>query len=208
MFRARVSALLALALSLTGCPRTTGTPRDAGFDAPYDPTVGNRFQGPISLDDQRVAAIDPLSLSAGATPCRAPLLARVYQVTDGDTVSVLGVEEVVDLRIRLIGVDTPEIAHDATPAECFGDEAAAFTSQLQGRVVWLTFDNSCLDPFGRTLAYVFVGGGAGDFWQRQLLRRGLARQFTDSSDRTFASLFAEDLSTAQAAPTGLWAVCP
>ena len=38
---------------------------------------------------------------------------------DGDTIVVDGT------HVRVIGIDTPEIAHDA-PAACYGDVAAAF----------------------------------------------------------------------------------
>jgi len=33
-------------------------------------------------------------------------------------------------RVRLIGVDTPEIKHPNKPVEHFGKEAAAFTRQM------------------------------------------------------------------------------
>jgi micrococcal nuclease len=59
--------------------------------------------------------------------------ATVEWVVDGDTIDVTvdGREE----RVRLIGIDTPEIPHDddvrpAQPGECFGTEAQEFTAAL------------------------------------------------------------------------------
>src|SRR5438045_855767 len=105
------SIALFASVALAGCPGRYEPPPDAGVDAPYDPATGNSFVGPISLDDQRVAAIDPSTLPAGSTPCRAPVLAHVYEIADGDTFSATGIGTVLDARIRLIGVNTPEIAH-------------------------------------------------------------------------------------------------
>ena len=48
----------------------------------------------------------------------------VQRVVDGDTL-MLGTGE----RVRLIGVDTPEIKHPNKPVEYFSKEASAFTQQ-------------------------------------------------------------------------------
>ena len=210
-WRGALGSVVLVAL-LGGCPRPVDRPdggTDAGLvDASYDPSVGNRYAGPVVLDDDRVENLDPSTLRTGSSPCREPLLGRVYHVADGDTISVSGQSEIVDLPgVRLIGVDTPEIAHMGNPADCYGDEAAAFTQQLMGRLVWLTFDNTCLDRFDRTLAYVHVGAGAGDMWQRQLLRRGFAREFAVGDNRAFESVFVSDASIASAENLGLWAAC-
>ncbi|MDX1578876.1 MAG: thermonuclease family protein, partial [Gemmatimonadota bacterium] len=158
-----------VALVLPGCPRMVGEDGGPPADANYDPVEGNPFEGPLSLDDERVRALDPNLLRAGSSPCRAPILGRVHRVIDGDTVNVRGESEVFDANVRIIGVDTPEVAHDGMPEECFGDEARAFNDQLLDRLVWLTFDRECFDRFDRVLAYLHVGGGNGDLWERQLL---------------------------------------
>ncbi len=182
-----------------------GTP--AGDGGGYDPVLGNGFEGPLLLDDARVAGIDGTALRAGASMCRAPIRGRVYRVIDGDTFGFTAADGSLDATVRMIGVDTPEIAHPPEPEECYGDEARAFTNQLFDRQVWLTFDNDCYDDFDRLLAYVHIGAGSGDFFQRQLLRRGFARVLTIGSDRTYAGLFEEDESAAMRADAGLWSAC-
>ena len=214
------SATGCLLLSLTvGCPATTGSDAtgdagpsetDAGevhADSGYDPALGNRFSGPIILDDGRVLEMDPSPLVAEPSACREPVLARVTRVVDGDTLLALGISTDLDERVRLIGVDTPELASDGLPAECYGNEARDFTEQLDGRAVWLTFDRDCTDRFGRLLAYVWVGPGPQDLWERQLLARGYARQTTFAPNDAHEATLLSDEELARRAGTGLWSEC-
>ena len=204
-------AVPALALLVVGCPhqapREDAAP-DPGFDAgPPEPS----FVGPVPFDDTAVSAIDPRTLPASPSACRAPLLARVTRVTDGDTFHVDGISESTgDLTIRIIGVNAPEIMHGAgtPPAECYGDEATVFTEQLVDHRVWLTFDPDCLDVYGRTLAYVTYGSAPTQMWERQMLRRGFARTLSISPNTTHRALFADDEAIAQSEHVGLWSACP
>ncbi|MBU7005814.1 thermonuclease family protein [Phosphitispora fastidiosa] len=81
--------------------------------------------------------------------------AEVTSVIDGDTVDVI-----VDRnreRIRLIGVDTPETKHPTQPVEAYGPEASNFTNRvLNGKSVFLEFDVTERDKYGRMLAYVWL----------------------------------------------------
>jgi micrococcal nuclease len=218
----RLAVVIALALALGGCPKLGSRgdgdggelPRDAGSipDAGTSVTDGGAglpFDGAFVLDDDRVRGLDPTSLPAGASPCRAPILARVTHVTDGDTITVSGLSETLrSQRVRMIGVDTPELADEGKPAECYSAEATAFTAQLDERLVWLTFDRGCIDIHDRLLAYVHVGGGEGDLWERQLLRRGLARVLVIPPNDMLESRFRSDQTVAESAPVGLWRDCP
>ncbi len=196
--------------ALSGCPRYYGFDAgsgDAGTREDAGPIV-NGFDGPIAfLPEAEMRDIDPSALRAGTAPCRAPLLGRVHFVFDGDTIDVRGENEVFDASVRMIGIDTPEIARDGNPAQCYGVEAQAFTRQLENRLVWLTFDNGCFDTFGRSLAYVHIGDGEGDFWQRQLLRRGFASLFTVSPNATYEPMFATDENEAARIGAGFWSAC-
>ncbi len=201
----------ALALSSAGCPGLRELPAGA-----YDPARGMPFEGFVRLDDERTAAVDPAALPEVAASCRGPLLVVVSDVRDGDTLEVNGLSEPtgpIALAVRLIGVDTPEVAHPAAVppqpvAECYGNEAGRFTELLRGHVAWLTFDQECEDGFGRLLAYAWVGQGPGDLWQRQLLRRGFADTLTIRPNDAMAPTFAEDRSVAMSEGLGLWSACP
>src|SRR5215210_429442 len=70
----------------------------------------------------------------------------VTSVVDGDTFDVSTQVEGTN-RIRLIGVDTPEVFRREAPC---GPEASDFTTErLEGQDVTLEFDEGRVDPYGR-----------------------------------------------------------
>ena len=100
-------------------------------------------------------------VASGSSPGALQLDARdtavVTRVVDGDTIDVaIGGR---DERVRLLGIDTPEVhvAEGAAP-ECFGPEASAFTGDLlpDGHRVRLERDVVGRDDYGRLLAYVYL----------------------------------------------------
>ncbi|MGE0784131.1 MAG: thermonuclease family protein [Sandaracinaceae bacterium] len=205
-----------LILGLSGCPRpvphadagaSDGGGVDAGARDAGDLPV-NGFTDPLVLNDDALAALDPTVLPASSTPCRAPVLVRVTYVIDGDTFEASGLSGAFSGHVRLIGVNAPEIAHPGQAMECYGNEATTFTSALEGHAVWLTFDDGCFDNFDRVLAYVHVGVGDGGFFQRQLLRRGFARELHVAPNTTYRTMFEGDETMAINDRTGLWGACP
>ncbi|MEM9193191.1 MAG: thermonuclease family protein [Myxococcota bacterium] len=208
------ASLLAAALLAGGCFSTSDpdgeadASPEAGSDAStYNPVMGNAFVGPIDFSDMRVQGFDSALLRAGRSQCMEPILVRVTEVIDGDTFEVSGISRPLNSPVRLIGIDTPEIGRGGENDQCFAEAAASFTRQLDGHVLWLTFDAECEDAFERLLAYVYIGGGLGDLWQRQLLRRGLARTLSIPPNTSLRSQFDEDERAAQQDDIGLWAVC-
>ena len=95
----------------------------------------------------------------------------VTDVVDGDTIDVSTQVEGTN-RVRLIGVDTPEVFGGEEPC---GSEASDFTTeQLEGQDVTLEFDEDRIDPYDRALAYVWVPDLDGELFNETLVRRGLA----------------------------------
>ena len=102
-----------------------------------------------------------LSLSACNAPADPPATGELYpvvSVADGDTITVAiaGVDE----RVRLIGIDAPELHN---PVECFAQESADHArGVLEGTSVRLVADPSQddRDRYGRLLRYVFLPDGA------------------------------------------------
>lgn len=91
---------------------------------------------------------------------------RCVRVVDGDTIVLAGGE-----KVRLIGVDTPELHHPVKPVQYFAREARDFVySQVQGRDVVLEYDQTRRDRYGRTLAYVFLADGT--MLNEQIIARG------------------------------------
>lgn len=210
--RARRTLGLVLGLlGLAGCIREA-EPID---DGRYDPELGNLFEGPLVLSDQRVLEMRGAQLPATPAPCDEPQLVVITNIVDGDTVDAVRVSDGQDRRLRLIGVDTPETpkldagSGEITPGECYGDEAYAFTELLRGRHVWITYDAECQDstPQMRDLVYLWVGPGPGDMWNRQLVRRGLADTLTIEPNSSFAPLLEQDRAVASSEGSGLWSAC-
>jgi micrococcal nuclease len=85
----------------------------------------------------------------------------VLKVVDGDTVDI--VDDVRGrLRIRLLGIDTPETKKPGYTVGCWGPEASEFAkSTLLGQRVAFVTDPSegMYDRYGRTLAYLDKADG-------------------------------------------------
>jgi len=130
--------------------------------------------------------------------------ALVTRVVDGDTVHVLLRGK--DVTIRFIGVDTPETVAPGQPIECYGPESSRFTThQLTGRRVRLEFDAERIDPFGRTLAYLWISGGS--MFNETLVREGFATVATYPPDTRYADRFEGAQRSAKEAGRGLWGAC-
>ena len=118
----------------------------------------------------------------------------VTKVTDGDTIHVAfgGHDE----RVRLIGVDTPEVPWYGAKGECFGVEAgrAGGFAMVVG-----------VDRYGRLLAYVYLGR---ELFNLTLVRLGYATADPVPPDLSMATAFAAAEREARAAGRGLWSACP
>jgi micrococcal nuclease len=83
------------------------------------------------------------------------------KVVDGDTIDIR--DDVRGrLRVRLLGIDTPETKKPGYMVGCWGPEATEFAkSTLLGQRVAVTYDQSqgLYDRYGRTLAYLDKADG-------------------------------------------------
>lgn len=84
---------------------------------------------------------------------------EVVHVIDGDTIIVdrEGREE----RVRLLGIDAPEVGREGEPQEVCADEATVLVEDLIGGADVVTITDPSQpqgDRFGRTLAYVEADG--------------------------------------------------
>jgi micrococcal nuclease len=144
---------------------------------------------------------DPVPVSSPATPSVPANRYPVVAVTDGDTirVSIDGVEE----KIRLIGIDAPELHN---PVECFGQQATErAASMLLGESVALQADDSQddRDRYGRLLRYVLLPDGTNV--NQALLRGGYAFEYTYDQPYRYRDEFLAGQAAAEADKAGLWA---
>jgi micrococcal nuclease len=127
----------------------------------------------------------------------------VTKVTDGDTVHVVAGGR--DERLRLIGVDTPEVPWYGGPGECFGVDAGLYSrGRLDQRRVRLEFDVERRDRYGRLLAYLYVDE---ELFNLTLVRLGYARADPVPPNIRMSERFARAQSEARASGRGLWSAC-
>lgn len=161
----------------------------------------------LEEDDARVRALT--DLLEGDAPCAPPLLLRVNYTVDGDTFYAKEDATGQSVKVRMIGVDTPEVSHQGETAECYANESWTFTArELEGRLAWLTYDAECLDDYDRDLGYVIRDSTEAGFFNRRLARNGYADTLTIAPNDTFADLLADDVRAAQEADAGRWGACP
>jgi micrococcal nuclease len=132
-------------------------------------------------------------------PQRRREYARVTDVTDGDSL-VVEMNGAV-FRVRLIGIDAPEMGQDPLAEE----SRAALLALVENRRVLLVRDLSEADQYGRLLRFAFADGV---FVNRELARTGAARARPFPPDTLCAEEFLRDQTEAQQAGLGLWAQPP
>lgn len=119
---------------------------------------------------------------------------KVISVIDGDTliVEIDGKEE----KVRLIGVDCPELHSEGKGAEFLASEAKDFMEEsVLGKKVSLRSDIEDSDVYGRKLRYVFTEKGFS--LNEELLKKGLAlviNGFAFREKRKYLTLQSEALN--------------
>ncbi len=126
-------------------------------------------------------------------------LSKVTRVIDGDTIEVEGGK-----RVRLIGIDTPEINRTGETG-CFGKEAADYAAKLlDGQMVKMEKDVSEVDRYNRLLRYIYLGD---IMVNDKLVRDGYAKVYTYPPDVKYKDKFLESEKYARENNLGLWSKC-
>jgi len=154
-------------------------------------------QGRIHYGDRAVAGATSLDLP-GFDPQRVRY--QVVKVPDGDTVYLRGGE-----KIRLLGINAPEVAHRNKPGEQGGEQAAEFLRDLLlGQRVGMELDVERHDHYKRTLAHLFAEDGRN--LNQLMVERGLAFVFLHPPNLKYANAYLAAERDAREARLGLWAL--
>jgi endonuclease YncB( thermonuclease family) len=106
----------------------------------------------VSRHTEPTSSGGPSSASHGGGQTDHDATVKVIRVVDGDTVDISPSVEGRS-RVRLIGMDTPEVYFGTQP---YGPEASAFAKrELDGEQVRLELDVQKIDPYGRLLRRSF-----------------------------------------------------
>ena len=133
--------------------------------------------------------------------------AVVSAVVDGDTV-ILEFADTTE-RVRLIGIDTPELARDDKPAECGSDLATAALSALipVGSSVSGSWEIVARDHYGRLLAHL-VPRGSTQPVSLTMAESGFAAALSIEPNTALADRIEAAARDSRTARRGLWGLCP
>jgi micrococcal nuclease len=150
------------------------------------------------------AAVDPGAVESPALPPDA-FAARVVRVVDGDTLLAEPAGGSGAVRVRVIGIDTPETVKPDTPVRCYGPQASTFTKHLlpPGSVIQAAHEpGGDVDRFGRQLWDVWLPDGR--FLESVLAAAGAARAYPYPPQVEHADVIARLAAQARQQRRGLW----
>ena len=157
-------------------------------------------------------AVAPSASGGAGIPPRpeAAFPLTVRYVYDGDTIQaqMQTSNDVVTtgspIRIRIIGIDTPE---GAGPAECWASEAREHLATLlpEGSTVWAAPDRDTWDDYQRRLFNLWTDDGR--FVAHELVAAGDAEAIRVWPNVAFSDMLAKTQKQAQSAGAGQWGAC-
>lgn len=144
-------------------------------------------------------------LSAGVraqvcSTARVDAKGQVVKVYDGDTVRLAD-----GRRLRLIGLDTPELGYGGIPDQPLAQDAAQALSTLleqHDSQVLMRYDAERRDEYGRWLVHLYLPNKTSI--TAHLLRSGLATWLTVPPDTYNLDCYQRAEASARAANVGIW----
>ncbi len=131
------------------------------------------------------------------------LVAKVERVSDGDTITTITANQ-TKLRIRLLGIDAPEVPHGTKPGQPFGEDARDYLDHLIGGKT-VRVDAYGPDKYKRVLAVV---------WDEQvnvnllMVAMGYAEVYGGAPCQVYCQELEEAEAKARRDRVGMWAQPP
>jgi endonuclease YncB( thermonuclease family) len=124
---------------------------------------------------------------------------RIKHIIDGDTVVLVNGE-----RLRLIGIDTPEIGYKGKSSQAGAISARNFLRELldEREVYSLSYGAERQDRHGRTLGHLFLGDGRN--LQALLLAGGYATPLNMPPNIVFSDCYQQQANKAMQDRLGIW----
>lgn len=131
----------------------------------------------------------------------AVITGKVAHVIDGDTLILTD-----GTHVRLLDINTPELAHDGATAEAYAEQAKlALRNLVDERDVMIETGKHDHDQYGRLLGHVYLLPGRG--WvNATLVRDGFAHVYTFADNAMYPKELLDYENQARVAKRGLWAL--
>lgn len=153
-------------------------------------------QGRITYSSINSPGATPLQLAA--RPARERH--RVFRVVDGDTIELYNHK-----RVRLLGINAPEIESRYRPAEPGAKEAKAWLyRKLRGRYIYLEYDREKKDRYKRELAHIFMPDG--EHVNLSMVEQGLVTVTLLPPNLSHADVMIKAQQRAETKKLGIWAL--
>lgn len=124
----------------------------------------------------------------------------IKYVHDGDTVKLVD-----GRKIRLIGINAPEVAKDGLPAEAYALKARDYLREILAKHnnhAKLVHGKEALDHYNRSLSHLFLPDGIN--LQAQLLSSGLVNEITIPPNNQFSNCYQQAEKQALCDKKALW----
>ncbi len=138
------------------------------------------------------------------------LVATVTKVVDGDTVHVRIKSTGIKEKVRIIGLDTPELHHPRKPVQYFAKEAKVQAEKLlKDKTITLRLDQVNVakghrDRYGRLLAHVILSDGTS--FAERMIRDGFGHAYVKYPfDPQFMERYRRAEREARKSNKGFWA---
>lgn len=133
----------------------------------------------------------------------------VQKIIDGDTLDILPKGEKKAVRVRLIGIDTPESVSksDRLVNTDYGKKVSKYVKKLLPKrtKVWLKYDQQTEDTYGRTLAYVYyMQNEKKVMLNKYLVKKGYARAVYYKPNKKYRHVFKKCHLYAKKHKKGFW----
>lgn len=164
-----------------------------------------------SFSDNTINRLDSDSEGPDNDPAETPTLipSTLIRVVDGDTLIVQTGDD--EVRVRLIGIDTPESVNSAHPEKNneWGIMASNHTKELlkNYKQLYLEYDQDLTDRYDRTLAYVWMSNDTSDMLNMlnyRILNDGYCNTLFIEPNTKYKQVFEACKETAVLNQTGLW----
>jgi micrococcal nuclease len=134
-----------------------------------------------------------------------PVSGTVASVTDGDTFTLT-----TGQKVRLLDINTPELAHETRPEEPMAVQAKKLlTDLLDGKEVTLETGKRPYDVYGRLLAHVYLPVGdnpQGNWVNGVMVREGYGHVYTFEDNGVHGGKLLALEERARASKKGIWAL--